>query len=175
MSQRPVDELEAAVTFWAEIALDVSYFGAQWHIFNVGHMLVTDLDRITRRHGISIADLHLLGALRMDRPQHPRATDLSLTLHVSNAVLSPRIAKLERKGLLIREPRGNDKRAAGLVLTPEGAAKAVAIVDELGRDSSFVRYYKQLPDEDRIALTRIMGELHNMLDRDFVAVSRGRL
>jgi DNA-binding MarR family transcriptional regulator len=175
LSQRPVDELEAGAAFYSALNLDVSYFGAQWHIFNVGHLLVTDLDRITRRHGISIADLHMLGALRIDRPRPLRATDLALTLHVSNAVLTPRIAKLERKGFLIREPSTEDRRAVTLRLTPEGAQKAVDIVAELGREANFVRYFKRLPKEDCASLTRIMGQLHNMLDKDFVAVFRGKL
>jgi DNA-binding MarR family transcriptional regulator len=175
MTQHPVDELETAAAFYAELDLDVSYFGAQWHTFNVGHLLVTDLDRITRRHGISIADLHLLGALRIDRPKPLRPTDIARTLNVSNAVLTPRIAKLERAGLLIREASADDRRAVTLRLTPDGTAKAVAIVAELGREANFVRYYKRLPEDDRMALTRIMGELHNMLDRDFLAASRGKL
>jgi hypothetical protein len=33
---------------------------------------------VARRHGISISDLHLLGALRLDRSKQPRATDLAL-------------------------------------------------------------------------------------------------
>ncbi|CAN7620509.1 MarR family transcriptional regulator [Phenylobacterium sp. LjRoot225] len=175
MRQRPVDELEAATAFYAELDLDVSYFAAQWHTFNVGHMLATDLDRIARRNGLSVADLHLLGALRIKRPKPLRATDLAQTLHVSNAVLSARIAKLERNGLLVRSPSQEDRRAFVLSLTSEGAAKAVAVVAEMGRESTFVRYYKRLSDEDRAALARIMGELHNMLDREFVPAPRGKL
>jgi len=44
----------------------------------------------------------------------------------------------------------------------------------MGRESKFVRNYKRLSKADRAALARIMGELHNMMDRDFLAVKRGK-
>jgi DNA-binding MarR family transcriptional regulator len=175
MPRRPAEELKAANVFYAKLGLDVSYFAAQWHTFNVGHLLATDLDRITRRHGLSVADLHLFGALRIERSKPLRATDLAITLQVSNAVLSARIAKLERQGLLIRARSAADRRAFELRLTPEGARKSVAVVAEMGRKAHFVRHYKRLSKDDRAALARIMGELHDLLDRDFVPVPRRKL
>jgi DNA-binding MarR family transcriptional regulator len=172
MPRRPVEELKVATAFYAKVGLDVSYFAAQWHTFNVGHLLATDLDRITRRHGLSVADLHLLGALRIERPKQLRASDLAFTLQVANSVLSSRIAKLQRQGLLIRTRSTSDRRAFELRLTPEGARKTIDVVAEMGRKSHFVRHYKRLSKEDRAALARIMGELHYLLDRDFVAVPR---
>ena len=62
------DDVNDAMAFYATLGLDVRYFAALWHTFNVGHILTTDLDRICRRHGLSIADFNLLGALRIDRP-----------------------------------------------------------------------------------------------------------
>ena len=55
------------MSFYAALGLDVRYFAALWHTFNVGHILATDLDWICRRHGLSIADFNLLGAVRFDR------------------------------------------------------------------------------------------------------------
>src|SRR6202008_1736987 len=96
MSRRLEEELQAAIAFYAELDLDVSHFAAQHHTFIVAHLLETDRDRIARRYGLSLADHRLLSALRVDRSQHVRATDLAFTLHVSNAVLTARVSRLER-------------------------------------------------------------------------------
>ena len=148
------------------------YFSALWHSFNVGHMLATDLDRICRRYGLSVADFNLLGALRIDRPQPLRPTDLAVTLQVSNAALSARIAKLADNGMLVKSPVAGDRRAFTLELTPEGAAKVEAIHFAIAQDSYFVREVNRLSDADRAALERIMGELHGRLDRYFLHAHR---
>ena len=163
--KRPIEEVKAACAFYAKLGHDVAYFYALWHTFNVGHMLATDLDRICRRYGLSIADFNLMGALRIDRPQPLRATDLAVTLQVSNAALTGRIGRLERNGMLVKSPSGSDRRAFRLQLTREGASVVEAIHFAMARDSHFVRHFRQLPDEDRAALERIMGELHTQLDR----------
>lgn len=172
MTERPVAQQEAATAFYAERDVDVSYYPAIWHTFKVGHLLANDLDRICRHYGLSIADVHFLGAVRIERPQHVRATDLAHTLHVSNAVLSTRIAKLERMGLLARIPCPTDKRAFELRLTPQGIEVTDAAIDDISHQARFVRSFHRLPEEDRQALARIMGELHNQLDRDFISPSR---
>src|ERR1700730_13917785 len=127
MTHRPIDDVSNAMTFYATLGLDVRYFAALWHTFNVGHILATDLDRICRRHGLSIADFNLLGALRIDRPQRLRPTDLAATLQVSQAALSARISRLQRDGLLIRAPTASDRRASRLHLTPAGMRVVEAV------------------------------------------------
>ena len=49
MTHRPIDDVSNAMTFYATLGLDVRYFSALWHTFNVGHMLETDLDRFRCR------------------------------------------------------------------------------------------------------------------------------
>src|ERR1700750_788326 len=94
LPRRPVEEVAVAREFYAEIGQEVRYFSAMWHTFNVGHMLETDLDRICRRFDVSIADFNLMGALRIERLHPMRATDLAITLQVSNGALTARVAKL---------------------------------------------------------------------------------
>jgi DNA-binding MarR family transcriptional regulator len=167
MKHRPTDDVSNAMTFYAALGLDVRYFPAVWHTFNVGHILATDLDRICRHHGLSAADFNLLGALRIDRPQHLRPTDLAVTLQVEQAALSARISRLERDGLLVRSPSTGDRRASTLQLTPQGARLVEVVHSSVERDSHFVRQFNRLSEEDQSALARIMGELHTQLDREF--------
>ena len=171
-TRRPVDEVAVARAFYASIGQDVGYFPSLWHTFNVGHMLATDLDRICRQFNLSIADFNLMGALRIDRPQQLRATDLAVTLQVSNGALTARVAKLADKGMLTKSPAEGDRRAFTLALTAEGAAKVEAIHFAIAQDSHFVREVNRIPEADRAALERIMGELHGQLDRYFLHAHR---
>ena len=170
--QRPVQEVTVARAFYAGLGQDVSYFPALWHTFNVGRMLATDLDRICRRYDLSVADFTLMGALRIDRPKPLRATDLAVTLQVSNGALTARIAKLADKGMLVKSPAEGDRRVFTLELTPGGAAKVEAIHSAIAEESYFVRELNRLPEVDRAAIERIMGELHGQLDRYFVHAHR---
>lgn len=173
--QGPVEDVETGQAFYAKLLpeLDVGHFAALWHVFTVGHLVAADLDRIARRFGLSIADLHLLGTLRIDRPRPLRATDLAMTLFVSHAVLSGRIERLARRGLLVRKPSAADRRAFELTLTPEGASLVDKAIVEIARDAKFVRRFRELSEPDRVGLARILGRLHEGLDRDFVASVRG--
>lgn len=134
--------------------------------------MATDLNAIAGRYGLSIADFHFLGALMIAAPQPLRATDLTHALNVSNAVLSGRIRKLEREGLLRRTSCPADRRASILSVTDAGAEKVQAIGRALESEGRFVRCFRQLAPEDREALGRIMGELHMLMDRDFLPASR---
>lgn len=173
MPKRPVEQQEAVSAFYAKSNVDVSYFSAIWHTFKVGHLMTNDLERICRLHDLSYADVDFLGAVRVDELAQQRATDLAQMLNVSDAVLSTRITKLEKKGLLVRIPRENDRRALELQLTPAGILASDAVLADIASRSNFVRCFRRLSADDQHALTRIMGELHNELDRDFISTTRG--
>lgn len=167
MTERPIDQQTAASDFYQALGFDVSFFPAIWHTYKVGHLLMADLDRICMNQGLSMADVHLMGAVRLDPGGKLRATDLARTLQVSNAVLSKRIAKLERRGLVARTANPDDRRAHRLGLTPNGIVALDAAIAAVGGQAQFVKSYGRLSQEDRTELSRIMGELHNDLDRDF--------
>ena len=170
--RRPADQLEAGRSFFSEMDLDVGHFAAMWHSFKVGQLLATDMNRIAGVHDLSIADFHLLGALMIDQPKPMRATDLAFALQVSNAVLSGRIARLAKSGLLVRSTDEADRRAVLLSLTATGAAKVRDIGLALEQEGHFVQHYRRLPEADKQALSRIMGEMHTLMDRDFLPASR---
>jgi DNA-binding MarR family transcriptional regulator len=175
MPGTPVEEVAAAELFYAEILpeVDVAHFAPMWHIFTVGHLIAVDLERIVRRFGVGIADLHLLGTLRIERARPLRATDLALILHVSTAVLSARVERLARAGLLVRDRSSTDKRAFTLALTAEGRKLGDDAMRAVFHDADIIRLLDKLPAADRALVSRILGGLHNGLDREFVATGRG--
>jgi DNA-binding MarR family transcriptional regulator len=149
MPERPVEQQEAASRFYASLGFDVSYFAAIWHTYQVGRLLMADLDRICMAQGLSMADVHLIGVVRQHHSGHLRATDLAQTLQVSNAVLSTRLAKLEAKGLVTREPDPADRRAFQVRLTAAGAETLDLAITAVDRQSNFVKSYGRLTPADR--------------------------
>jgi len=169
MPRKPVDQLNAGRRFYAELLpdLDVTHFGALWHLFTVGHLVATDLDAIARPIGCSFADLDFLGTLAIDERRTMRATDLASTLYVSNAVISTRIARLVKDGLIERQRSGEDKRAFDLRLTDKGRAVIEQAIHRVAREAKIVRFFRQLAPDDQQALVRILGDLHQRFDREF--------
>lgn len=170
MPKRPVEQQEDASAFYAALNVDVSYYPALWHTFKVGHLMTTDLDRICRAHGLNIADAHLMGAVRIEA--QPRATDLAQLLNITNAALSTRIKKLASKGLLESIPCVSDRRSTTLRLTPKGIRSLDAAINAIGKEAYFVRCFRELSEKDRDDLGRIMGKMHNLLDRNFLSTIR---
>jgi len=171
MVDTPLRAVAAGMAFYGQRMpdLDIPKLAPMWHIFTLGHMVAVDLDRIAHRHGLSIADIHLLGTVRIDRPEPIRATDLASTLDVSQAALSIRIDRLVRAGLLVKARLASDRRAFGLSLTARGLEIADASVEAFARDAKLVRALGKISAEDLASLTRIVGTLHEAMDRMIVA------
>ncbi|MGF7150203.1 DNA-binding MarR family transcriptional regulator [Sphingomonas zeicaulis] len=147
--------------------VDGAHFAALWHLFTVGHLVATDLDAIARRDDCSFSDLDLMGTLALDEEGAMRATDLASALYVSNAVVSIRVARLMRKGLIARE-RGADRRAFVLRLTDAGRALIERAIGDIARDAKIARFFRELQPADREALVRILGVLHQRFDREHI-------
>jgi len=163
----PVEEVKAGRAFYQEVlpGCDTTHFESMWHIFSVGHLVAVDLDRIARQFDLSIADLHFLGTLRIERARPLRATDLTRTLHVSNAVLTLRVDRLVQMGFVVRNKSGKDRRAFDLWMTELGAQVADSAIRAIAAKSSIARLLREMAPEDRCAVERILGHLHNELDR----------
>jgi DNA-binding MarR family transcriptional regulator len=168
----PREQLSAGKAFFSAQGLDVRHFAAIWHIFKIAQLMETDLNEISMRHGISIADFHLLSALMMRSPEPMRATDLAYALNVTNAALSIRIRKLAAQGLLALSISTTDRRAKHLVLKSEGRDKVILVGRDLEKHGRFARHFKALPQHDRENLDRIAADIHTRLARDFTPVPR---
>lgn len=169
----PADQLAAGKAFYSAMGLEVGHFGAIWHVFKIGQLMATDLNAVSGRHGLSIADFHLLGALMMSEPAPLRATDLAHALSVTLAALSGRIRRLVQQGLVESTAAPGDRRTRLLALTATGRAKVRAIGGDLERHGRFVQHFRQLSPEDQAALDRVVASLHTALARDFDPAPRG--
>jgi len=167
MGNRPAEELEVGRRFYEALmpGLDASHFGPMWHMVTMGHLVLADLDRLAAVHGLSIADLHLLGTVRIERERPYRAIDLARSLFVTPAVLTARIKRLEARGLITREADQHDRRAAHVSVTEEGRRLVDGAIQEIAEQSAFVRAFRRLEEGERDALGRALGLLHGELDR----------
>jgi DNA-binding MarR family transcriptional regulator len=167
------DEAAAGRDFYAGVdpGLDVSFFAAVWHVVSLGHLVSNDLDRIARRHDLSIADLLLLGTLRTSCTAL-RPTDLAHKLHVSSAALTTRITRLAQRRLVVRQPLAADRRGFEVTLTTAGARRADKAISEISRLGRFANRFASLSAGDRASAERILGLLHDLIDRDFISQPR---
>ena len=83
---------------------------------------------------------------------------------MDKSTITPQVRKLEQRGLLQRSADSSDRRAARLVLTPQGRAlqkrradAGTALVDAVLQD---------WPVEDRIAFARLFSRFLDQLDDD---------
>ena len=164
----PRQQIAKGKTIFGKMGMDVSHFSAIWHIYKIAQLMETDLNRISRKNGLSIADFHLLSAIMMEEPDPLMAADLTVALNVSSAALSMRINRLSSLGVLIQDDVPHDRRAKHLRLTETGRKTVQTIGVDLQNSGRFVHHYRKLPHSDREKLDEILAHLHTMLNRDFL-------
>ncbi len=167
MTRKPVSQIEAGRAHYAQRlpAVDAQHFAALWHLVTIGHLVSTDLDAIANLFGCSFADLDLLGTLSVDESKEMRATDLASALYLSEAAVSVRVKRLVAAGLIVR--RRADGRAYRLAMTPRGRAALDEAIAVISREAKIARFMRQMPTDDKRALDRILGDLHQRFDREF--------
>jgi len=147
---------------------DPGFIGPLWHVLGLAQMLTTDIERIVRSTGLSAADLTLLGTIRIAAPEVLRSADLAAKLHVSPAALSARTARLEQLGLVRRQGQAQDRRALEITLTEAGEALSDEATGAVAGESAFACRFRQLPPDEQVALSVILGKLHDLVDRDYL-------
>jgi len=80
--------------------------------------------------GVSSTELVALGSLYMDGPRTP--TGLARTVGITAASATELCDRLERAGLVRREPHATDRRKRLIILTPRARGALTAIYRELG-------------------------------------------
>jgi DNA-binding MarR family transcriptional regulator len=101
--------------------LDLSPLGVFGRISRISRHLDREVSRKFRAEGLSSWAFYVLAALvRAGPPYQLTPTDLYRSLLVSSGVMTNRIARLERLGLVRRVPDPADGRGVLVALTPKG-------------------------------------------------------
>lgn len=79
------------------------------------------IEAVFERHGLDAGEFDVLSTLlRSGPPYRLRPTELYTSLMISSGGLSDRLNRLQRAGLIGREPSPDDGRSLLVLLTPEG-------------------------------------------------------
>ena len=104
---------------------------AEWQ--RVTHRLLADLDRRLEPLGLSAGEVNALACLRAGEPVALR--DLVAATGQRPSTLTGVLDRLERRGLVTRQPHPGDRRAFHVAPTADGRraiARVAAAFDELG-------------------------------------------
>ena len=153
------DSVERVVAGWAASRpdLDVSPIAVIARIFRLSAELQPKLDAVLGRYGVRSADFAVLATLiRLGDPQVSQSR-LGRELNLSAGTISFRIDRVERDGLVIRQPAPDDQRQTLVGLTEKGRRVFDACVgDHLTNSTDLLG---GLEEDEREALATLLGKL----------------
>jgi DNA-binding MarR family transcriptional regulator len=129
--------------------------------------LARQLRRTAAGAGLTPTELSVLATVT--RSGRLRLTELAAIEGVNPTMLSRIAAKLAERGLIVREPDADDRRAARVEATPDGRERYREIQAE--RTASLVAHVRELPEGQAAALVaalpalEALGELLRDADR----------
>lgn len=135
----------------ASLVEQVARFGRLW---------LRHLHESVEHPSLNPARLRLLGALQVDGPQIMHS--LAVALGSTPRNVTTLVDGLERDGLVRRTEHPTDRRATIVTLTDQGAELCASWWD--GYQARAGAVLAALPEEDRLALGRIVGRLSDLLE-----------
>jgi DNA-binding MarR family transcriptional regulator len=139
-------------------ALDRSPMGVVGRISRLAQLLQAELEPVFAAHGVNGGEFDVLASLRRSgRPFRLTPTELSKSLMVTSGGMTKRLAALEGRGLIRREPDPNDRRSSAVTLTREGKRLVEAILPEHVANEE--RLLAELTAEERAGLAGLLETL----------------
>ena len=117
------DRVDAIIEQWRSERpeLDPSPIGIIGRISRLARELEERLEPVYREHGLEGGLHDVLATLRRQGPPYKlRPTDLTEETMLTSSGTTKRLDKLERAGLIAREPDPNDRRGVLIALTDKG-------------------------------------------------------
>lgn len=94
-------------------------------------MLNDQVNKVVRRHGLSFSRYEVLTWLATDAESSVTLSWISRTLRIPPATVTDIVDRLERDGLVRREPHPSDARTTLAVITPPGRTLATEATRDL--------------------------------------------
>nr|MBA2476262.1 MarR family transcriptional regulator [Actinomycetota bacterium] len=152
--------------------LDRSPMGVVGRISRLAQLLQVELEPIFATHGVNGGEFDVLASLRRaGRPYRLIPTELSKALMVTSGGMTKRLAALEGRGLIRREPDPNDGRSTAVTLTREGQRLVEAILPQHVANEQ--RLLGELSNEERAQLAGLLEALAVSLGDEAGARLRG--
>jgi DNA-binding MarR family transcriptional regulator len=137
-----VDHVDRMVAAWARVApdLDVEPLEVAGRLLRSAAYLGRAIDEALRPLGLSFGDFDVINTLR--RRGEPAGTNpkaLAASALITSGAMTSRLDRLERAGLVERNPDPADRRAILVRLTPAGEERAIrALTVVLAADRRFL-------------------------------------
>ena len=111
--------------------LDRSPMGVIGRISRLSQLIQQELERIFRKHDLNGGEFDVLASLRRaGAPYSLTPTQLSSALIVTSGGMTKRLAALQQRGLIRREPDPDDGRSTRVALTPAGKRLVETVLPE---------------------------------------------
>jgi DNA-binding MarR family transcriptional regulator len=154
------DEIDRIVEQWnsSRPDLDVSPTHVLQRITRLSILEDVSFGRVFARHGLAWGEYVVLAALRRAGPPYRMSpTALYSSVILSSGGMTKRLDRLERLGLIEREPDPNDRRGRLVVLTDRGRELVdAAVVDHLENEQ---RLLAALDEGERRQLAALLRKL----------------
>jgi DNA-binding MarR family transcriptional regulator len=146
--------------------------GVVGRISRLAQLLQVELEPVFAAHGVNGGEFDVLASLRRaGRPYRLTPTELSKALMVTSGGMTKRLAALEGRGLIRREPDPNDGRSTAVTLTREGKRLVEAILPEHVANER--RLLGELSNKERAELAGLLETLAVSLGDEADARVRG--
>jgi DNA-binding MarR family transcriptional regulator len=119
--------------------------------------------QLHRRSGLTVPQLLCLRAIGRSPQAEVSARDVASAVHLSPGTVSGILDRLERRGLLLRERRQNDRRKVRLNLTAAGEA---VVRDQSSLHDRFLSRLRALDDVSRQALLEALETVVTLIGED---------
>lgn len=160
------DAVDVILGQWARERpdLDVAPMGVIGRISRLSRLFEEEIQAVFVDHGLHRGEFDVLATLRRaGAPHRLNAGELSATLMVSTGGMTSRLDRLEKAGLVAREPDPDDRRGTLVRLTEEGLRVVDAAVTEHVANEH--RLLAGVTPAERDELARLLRRVLLSLDR----------
>jgi DNA-binding MarR family transcriptional regulator len=169
------DHVEHVLEQWRREApeLDRAPMGVVGRISRLAQLLQAELEPVFEAHDVNGGEFDVLASLRRaGKPYRLTPTELSRALMVTSGGMTKRLAALEGRGLIRREPDPNDGRSTSVTLTREGKRLVEAILPQHVANEE--QLLSELSTEERADLAGLLEALALSLGDEAAPVRRRR-
>jgi DNA-binding MarR family transcriptional regulator len=154
------ERIETLVGQWADERPDIDRdaMALLARLTRAAQLVDSRADRLAADHGVHRSEGDVLFALRRSGPPYRLSpTRLAKALLVTTGTMTNRLDRLEKRGLIVRVPRSDDRRSLDVELTEEGRRQVdLAVTAHAANQREMLA---PLTDRDRADLDRVVRKL----------------
>jgi len=148
---------------------------ALWRAFLVSHAQVSRrIDaQLHRDAGLAQGEYATITAILESPGRRMRVGEIAAALGWEKSRASHLVGRMERRGLLRREPCADDARAVEITVTPEGRRTQIGAIRSHAAEVRRV-FLEHVRPEERAVVTEVLTRVLDHLDQPGQAADRGR-